>query len=70
MIGGLVTFLLGALVLLVVLWVFDLVSAKMELPEDIRRIAKIIVGLIGLCVLVWLAMGAFGVGGAPRLFPL
>jgi hypothetical protein len=68
-IGGLLTFLFGALILIVVLYVCDLVLARIGLPDDIRQIARIIIGIIGLCVLVWLAMGAFGIGGAPRLVP-
>jgi hypothetical protein len=63
------TFLLGILFLLVVLWAVDLVLAKLTLPDGVAQVAKAIIGLFVLCLLLWLVMGAFGVGGAPKLFP-
>ena len=56
-------FIIGCLALLVVLYVARIVLKYMGLPDDIQRIALIIVGLIGLIILIILLMG--GAPGPP-----
>jgi threonine/homoserine/homoserine lactone efflux protein len=70
MLGGLLTFLIGCLVLAVVLYVFNLVLGMITLPGNVKQIALIIVGLIGLLLLVYLAVGAFRAGPVVVEVPL
>jgi hypothetical protein len=67
--GAALTFLFGILFILVVLWGINLVLPKLGLPDDIASVVRAIIGLILLIGLIWLVMGALGIGGAPRLFP-
>ena len=68
MLGGLLTFLVGVLVLVVVLWGFKLVIDMLNLPGEIKQIVLVLVAVIALVVLVMLALGAFGViSGVPRI---
>lgn len=62
MISGLIIFLVGCLVLAIVLYVAHLVIDMLALPPNIKQIALIIIGLVGLLVLIVLTMNAFGVG--------
>lgn len=70
MIAGLLTFLVGALVLAVVIYVFRLVLNMLGLPAEVNQIALLIVSLILLVLLIWLTIQAVqggGVGlGVPR----
>lgn len=59
MLAALLTFLVGCLVLAVVLYVVNLVMGMITLPEPIKQIALIIIGLIGLVILIMLAVNAF-----------
>jgi hypothetical protein len=59
--SGLLTFLLGDLVLAVILYVVHLVIDMLTLPANIKQIALIIVGLIGLVLLFMLAFGGGGI---------
>jgi hypothetical protein len=67
MLGGLLTFLLGCLVLAVVLYVVHLVVGMLDLPPNVKQIATIIIALIGLIVLVVLAINVFSGGVVVRL---
>lgn len=64
MLAALLTFLVGCLVLACVLYVVSLVMAMITLPDQIKQIALIIVGLIGLVVLLMLAVNVFQGGFA------
>ncbi len=63
MIGGLIYFLVGCLILCVVLYVVNLVLGMIDLPANIKQIGLVIIGLIGFLVLIALALGAFRGGG-------
>ena len=63
MLGGLLTFLLGCLILAVVLYVVHLVIGMLDLPGNVKQIATVIIALIGLIVLIILAINVFGGGG-------
>lgn len=65
MLSGLLTFLVGCLVLAVVLYVVHLLMGMIDLPPNVKQIALVIVGLIALVILVMLAVRAFQGGGAP-----
>jgi predicted transporter len=60
MLAALLYFLLGALVLLIVLYVARLVLAQMELPPNVRQIALLIIGLVGLILLLTLVLNLAG----------
>lgn len=63
MLGGLITFLVGALVLAAVLYIASLVLDSLTLPPNVRQIALVALGLLGLIALVVLTVRAFpGVG--------
>lgn len=63
MLGSLLMFLVGCLVLAVVLYVVHLVMGMIDLPPAVRQIALIIIGLIALIVLIMLAVQVFQGGG-------
>ena len=63
MIGALLIFLVGCLVLVVVIYVAKLVMAQLELPPPVAQIALLVIGLIGLLVLIALCYTAFQGGG-------
>ncbi len=60
MMSGLLFFLIGCLVLVIVLYVAKLVLDQLELPPPVRQIVMLILALVGLVILVWLLLGAFG----------
>ncbi len=62
--SSLITFLIGCLVLLCVLYVVNLVMGQIPLPDPIKQIALIVIGLIGLVILLMLAVNVFQ-GGMP-----
>lgn len=66
MLWALLTFLVGCLVLAVVIYVVNLLLGMMTLPDEVKKIALIIIGLIGLIILVILALNVFR-GGELRL---
>lgn len=61
--GGLVSFLVCCIVLIVVLYIFQQVLGMIELPAPVKNIAWLIVGLIALLVLINITLHAFGGGG-------
>ena len=63
MLAALLVFLVGCLILAVVLYVVKLVMDMLTLPDAVRQIALIIVGLIALVVLIMLAVQVFQGGG-------
>jgi hypothetical protein len=63
MFGALLVFLIGCLVLAVVLYVVSLVMGMITLPDPIKQIAMIVIGLIGFICLIMLAMNVFRGGG-------
>lgn len=63
MLGSLLVFLVGCLVLAVVLYVVHLVMGMLTLPDQVKQIALCIIGLIGLIVLIMLAVNVFNGGG-------
>lgn len=65
MIGGLLTFLIGVVVILIVLAVVHVVLRRIPLDADVLRIVWMIVGLIMLVALIFLLINAFGLAG-PR----
>lgn len=58
-------FLIGALVLVVVLYIARLIIGMLGLPADIAQIAVIILGLIGLVALVYLVVRVARGGADP-----
>jgi hypothetical protein len=67
MLTALLTFLIGCLVLAGVIYVIHLMLGMLTLPPEMRQIALVIVGLIGLVVLIILAVNVFQ-GGGVRLW--
>ena len=67
MLMALLWFLIGCLVLAVVLYVAKLILDMLTLPPNVRQIALIIIGLIGLIALLILALNVFGGGAAWRV---
>jgi hypothetical protein len=73
MLGALVAFLIGCLVLAVVIYVTKLIIDMLDLPGPVKQIALIIIGLVGLIFIIMLAMSAmhggdmwgWGWGGHP-----
>lgn len=63
MLGALLAFLVGCLVLAVVLYVVHLVMGMIDLPPNVRQIALVIIGLIALIVLIMLVVQVFNGGG-------
>lgn len=65
MIWGLVTLLVGILVLAIIIYILSLAVDLMPgIPPQIKQIALLIIGLIGLLIIIYLALQAFGaVGG-------
>ena len=62
MLGALLAFLLGCLVLCVVLYICHLVMKFITLPDEIKQITLCILGLIGLVVLIMLALRVLDLG--------
>lgn len=56
LLGGLLVFLVGALVVAVVIYVVKLLVDMIELPEPIKRIGLLIIGLILLVIVIMLAI--------------
>lgn len=67
MLGALLTFLIGCLVLVVILYTVHVVIGMLTLPAQVKQIALLIIGLIGLIALIMLAMSVFR-GGVPTLW--
>lgn len=65
MLGSLITFLVGVLVLLVVLYCAKLILDWAGLPDPIRQVAYLIVGLIALVALLALLSNTFALPGGP-----
>ncbi len=63
MLNALLIFLIGALVLVVIVYVAKLILDLLTLPDNIRQLALIIVGLIGLIAIIMLAANALRGGG-------
>ncbi len=63
MLAALLVFLVGCLVLAIVIYVFNLILGMIQLPDQVKQIALIIVGLIGLVFLLILTVNAFHGGG-------
>jgi Na+/phosphate symporter len=64
MLWALLVFLIGCLVLAVVIYVLNLVLDMLTLPPQVKQIALIIIGLIGLVIVLILAVNVFRGGGA------
>ena len=67
MLRALGTFLVGALVLAVILYVVNLIMGLLTLPPALAQIALIIIGLLGLLALIYLAVNAFKGTGGPSI---
>lgn len=65
MITSLIYFLITVLIILVVLYVFNIVLARCGLPADIVQVAKIIVGLVALVAVLIAALYVFGLAPSP-----
>ncbi len=63
MLGALLTFLVGCLVLAIVVYVVHLLMGMIELPPEVRKIALLILGLICFVVIIMLAVSVFRGGG-------
>jgi Na+/phosphate symporter len=63
MLGALLVFLIGCLVLAVVIYVLHMVLDMITLPPQVKQIALVIIGLIGLVVVLILAVNVFRGGG-------
>ncbi len=59
MIGGLITFLVGCIVLIIVLAVIRIVLKKIPMDPDIVQIVWLIVGLLALVFLIGIVYAAF-----------
>ena len=70
MLSALLVFLIGALVLAVVVYVCNLVLNMLTLPDQIKQIALIIIGLIGLVLLLILAIGVYNGQGVQFWQPI
>lgn len=67
MLMALLYFLVGCLVLCVVLYATHLVLNMLALPPNVRQLALVIIGLIGLIALIILALNVFGGAAAWRV---
>jgi hypothetical protein len=65
MLRGVIWFLIGILVLVIVLWGFHEVIPFLGLPVEIAHVATVILGVIALLCLVLLAVRIFSGGGPP-----
>jgi hypothetical protein len=63
--GGLITFLIGIVIIIVVVYAVKLLIDYLELDAPIRKIVMLIVALIALCVLIGLLVHVFGGFGNP-----
>ena len=59
MLTALLYFLIGCLVLAVVIYVLKLVLDMLTLPDQVKQIGLVIVGLIGLVIVLILAVNVF-----------
>ena len=57
-----ISFLVVCLIILVVLYVAKLIMAEIPLPDSVKNIAWLIIGLIALLVLIQKALATFGGG--------
>ena len=69
MVAALFTFLIGALVLLAVVYVVRIVMQSMALPAQVQQAVGVAVGIVGLIVLLLLAWQALGGGGVRAWAP-
>ena len=60
---GLITFLVGCLVLSIIAYVFYLILGVLQLPDQVRKIAVLLGGLIFLVCLIILAVRVFSGDG-------
>lgn len=69
MLGALLVFLIGCLVLAVVIYVVHLLLDMISLPPHVKQIALLILGLIFLVLILMLALQVYsgGVGATIRL---
>jgi hypothetical protein len=67
MLSSLMTFLIGILVILCVLYFAKVVVDWITLPEPIRQVALVIIGLFALLALLTLTINVFGT--AVAVFP-
>ncbi len=66
MINAVLVFLIGCLVLAIVVYIFNLIIAMLKLPDEVKQIALLIVGLVGLLFLILITIHAFqSAGGHP-----
>lgn len=63
MLGALLVFLVGCLILAVVIYVVHLLLEMITLPPQVKQIALLIVGLIFLVIVLMLALQVYS-GGA------
>lgn len=70
MISALLTFLVGCLVLACVVYVVSLVMGMLTLPDPVKQIALIIVGLIGLVMLIGMAVSVYNGAGVTFWQPI
>lgn len=63
MLGALLVFLIGCLVLAVVIYVLNLILDMLTLPPQVKQIGLIIIGLIGFVIVIILAVNVFSGGG-------
>lgn len=63
MLTSLVYFLIACLVLVVVLWVAKVILDQLTLPANVKQIAYVVLGVVGLIVLLLIVLRVFG-GGA------
>lgn len=70
MLSALLVFLVGCLILAVVIYVFNMILAMIELPPQVKQIALIIVGLILLVLLIMITVNVFNGGGVQFWQPI
>lgn len=63
MLGALLVFLVGCLILAVVIYVVHLLLEMITLPPQVKQIALLIIGLIFLVIILMLALQVYS-GGA------
>ena len=67
MLNALFIFLIGALVLIAVVYVLRLVMGSLELPPQMQQAVMVIIGIVGLICLLVLAWQALGGNVGPRI---
>lgn len=58
--SALISFLIVVLIVIVVLWGFNLILARLSFPPDVKQIILVIVSIVALILLLIATMQIFG----------